>query len=330
MMNRLTVRDLNHTSKQTMKKLEEAGIYLIKDLMMFHPNRLSEVAEVSKTTAENLIERAMDLKEMEESEEARAIGLEKAQDIEEKEDQMEFLTTGSDKFDELLHGGFPLGKVTELAGEYGAGKSQACYTALVNTFLPKAQGGLRQEDTYDNVGAIHIDGEHTYSNSRIKDIIQEKDLDQECVFDNLWVGRPKTSHHQEQIIKNLVKVIRKYNVKIITIDSITKLPRADFEGRSELYDRQRLILRMVENLRRMAENYNLVVLVTNQVVAKPGTMYGRDKKPIGGHVLAHNVDTRIWLRQSSKNTRHFQILDSSWLPPGKIKVKITRAGIVDA
>lgn len=313
-----------------MDKLEEAGIYLVKDLMMFHPNRLAEVTSVSKSTAENLIERAMDLKEAEEEETGKAIGLERAESIEEKEKEMEFLTTGSEEFDELLHGGFPLGHVTELAGEYGTGKSQACYTALVNAFLSKKNGGLRDRNGYDGVGAIHIDAEHTYSNARYKQILKEKDLSPKKVLPNLWVGRPQTSHHQEKIIKNLVKVIREYNVKIITVDSITKLPRADFEGRNELYKRQRLILRMIENLRRLAENYNLVVLVTNQVVAKPGTMYGRDKKPIGGNVLAHNVDTRLWLRQSSKNTRYVQILDSSWLPPGKIKVRITKAGIVDA
>lgn len=329
-MERPTVRKLPHTSKRTMQKLEEAGIYLVKDLMMFHPNRLAEVVDVSKSTAEKLVERAMSVMEAQEEGKAKAIGLELAEDLEHKETEMEFLTTGSEDLNELLHGGFPLAQVTELAGEYGAGKSQACYTALANAFLPDDEGGLRGEGGYDGVGAIHIDGEHTYSNTRFKEILEAKDLDPEKVLPNFWVGRPTTSHHQEKIIKNLVKVIREYNVKIITVDSITKLPRADFEGRGELYDRQRLILRMVENLRRLAENYNLAVLVTNQVVAKPGTMYGRDKKPIGGNVLAHNVDTRLWLKQSSKNTRYVEILDSSWLPPGKVKVRITEAGIVDA
>ncbi|NIQ06083.1 MAG: DNA repair and recombination protein RadA [Candidatus Korarchaeota archaeon] len=327
-MKNLTVRDLKHTSKGTMEKLEEAGILLIKDLMMFHPNRLAEVVGVSKETAEKLVERAFDLMEVSEEEKPKAIGLERAEDLEAMEEKLEFLTTGSETLDELLHGGFPRGKVTELAGEYGAGKSQACYTALANAFLPKKEGGLRDGD-FDDIGVIHIDAEHTYSNGRFKEILAEKGLDEGKVLPQLWVGRPKTSHHQETMLKNLVKVIRDYHVQLITVDSITKLPRTDFEGRGELYERQRLILRMVEQLRRIAENYNIVVLITNQVVAKPGTMYGRDKKPIGGHVLAHNVDTRLWLKQSSTNTRYVEIIDSSWLPPGKVKVAITKAGIED-
>jgi DNA repair protein RadA len=39
--------------------------------------------------------------------------------------------TGSQKFDDFLDGGFETQSITEIAGEYGSGKSQICHTLCV-------------------------------------------------------------------------------------------------------------------------------------------------------------------------------------------------------
>lgn len=75
--------------------------------------------------------------------------------------------------------------------------------------------------------------------------------------------------------------------------------------------------------------YNIVILVTNQVVAVPDVVFSRKYEPVGGHVLAHNVDTRLLLSRSSENIRKVRIIDSSWLPPADTKIAITEAGITD-
>ncbi len=51
---------------------------------------------------------------------------------------------------------------------------------------------------------------------------------------------------------------------------------------------------------KIAEEFNIAVFITNQVVSDPGgaAMFVADaKKPIGGHILAHASTTRLYLRK---------------------------------
>jgi len=321
---KLTIDLLKKVGSTTKKKLKDAGLIYLKDILMYHPSRLVELTGMSEDTANKVIEEAIEIIE---SEEKTTFGLLKASKIAETLEKRKFLHTGSRKLDEILMGGYAVGEVTELAGEYRTGKSQACYTALATAFLPPEEGGLNDGD----IGVVLIDAEKTFNPKRMDKIFQRFDLDPKYVLDRTWVGRPKSTIHQKKMIDNLVKVVKEYNVKLVIVDSLTKLPRADFAGRGELYDRQRYILSMVETLRRLADTYQLVVLVTNQVVAVPDTSFVKTQivKPIGGHVLAHTVDTRLFLSPSKENTRWVEIWDSSWLPPAKTKIMITEAGIAD-
>ena len=53
---------------------------------------------------------------------------------------------------------------------------------------------------------------------------------------------------------------------------------------------------------KIAEEFNVAVFITNQVVADPGgaAMFVADiKKPIGGNIMAHASTTRLYLRKGS-------------------------------
>lgn len=318
-----TIDDLTSISSRTKKKLKNAGIFYLKDLMLFHPLRLVEMVNITETTANKIYEEALRiLEEFNKSE----YGFVKLSDIAEKEKEKMFLHTGSKNLDEILHGGWSSSEVTELAGEYATGKSQTCYTAVGTVFLPIEEGGLNAEE---KIGVAVLDAENTFSFQRMIPIFRRFDIDPQKAKERIWVARPKNTYHQLKAIEKLVKIVKDLHVRLIIVDSLTKLPRADFTGRGQLYDRQRIIISMVEKLRRLALMYNLVVLVTNQVVAVPDAFFGRKYEPVGGHVLAHNVDTRLLLSRSTKNIRKIKILDSSWLPPAETKIVLTDAGIAD-
>ncbi len=320
----LTIDELKTVGSTTKNRLIKAGLIKLKDILMYHPNRLAELTGMSEDTAIKVIEEAIEILEKTEKSE---FGLEKATKLVEERKKKRFLHTGASSLDEILMGGYASGEVTELAGEYRTGKSQACYTAMATAFLPPSEGGLNDGD----ISVVLIDSERTFSPTRMEKIFQRFDIDPNEALERILVGRPRNTIHQKKIIDNLVKTVSENNVKLVVVDSLTKLPRADFSGRGELYERQRYILAMVETLRRLAANYNLVVLITNQVVAMPDAMYGRGPsiKPIGGHILAHSVDTRLFLTFSKENVRNVEIWDSSWLPPAKTKIMITEAGIAD-
>jgi meiotic recombination protein DMC1 len=64
----------------------------------------------------------------------------------------------------------------------------------------------------------------------------------------------------------------------------------------------------------MAEEFNIAVLIINQVQSDPGAsalFAGVDgRKPIGGHVLAHASTTRILLRKGRGEERVAKVIDS--------------------
>ena len=70
----------------------------------------------------------------------------------------------------------------------------------------------------------------------------------------------------------------------------------------------------------IAEEFNIAVVITNQVMSDPsgGAMFVVDpKKPIGGHVLAHAVTCRISLRKGKAEQRIAKVVDSPNVAEGE-------------
>lgn len=92
------------------------------------------------------------------------------------------------------------------------------------------------------------------------------------------------------------------------------LYRVDYNGRGELSERQQKLNLYLRKLCQMAEEFNLVVFMTNQVQSDPGAsalFAGADgRKPVGGHVLAHASTTRILLRKGRGEERVGKVQDS--------------------
>lgn len=82
--------------------------------------------------------------------------------------------------------------------------------------------------------------------------------------------------------------------------TVTSLFRVDYVGRGELSVRQQNLGQMLAKLMKLAEEFNVAVLYTNQVMSNPdgGMSFVSDpKKPVGGHVLAHASTTRLELKK---------------------------------
>ena len=63
----------------------------------------------------------------------------------------------------------------------------------------------------------------------------------------------------------------------------------------------------------ISEEFNVAVLVTNQVMSDPsgGAMFVVDpKKPLGGHVMAHASTVRLSLRKGKGEQRVMKVVDS--------------------
>ncbi|OWF38690.1 DNA repair protein RAD51-like 2 [Mizuhopecten yessoensis] len=81
-----------------------------------------------------------------------------------------FFQTSLPDLDKVLHGGIPMGTITEISGPAGCGKTQFCLMLSVQCTLPLELGGLA-----GNV--LYIDTESAFSAERLVEIAQAKHRD---------------------------------------------------------------------------------------------------------------------------------------------------------
>ena len=85
---------------------------------------------------------------------------------------------------------------------------------------------------------------------------------------------------------------------------------------------------------KLAEQFNLAILITNQVMADPGggmgSFMGDTRKPIGGHVLAHASTTRLYFKKGKGEERICKVMDSPSIAEQQVVFKLSDEGIVDA
>jgi RecA/RadA recombinase len=98
---------------------------------------------------------------------------------------------------------------------------------------------------------------------------------------------------------------------LVVVDSATALFRSEFIGRGELANRQQLLGAFLRKLQRLADEFGVAVVVTNQVVAcVDGMAFGPSSKAIGGHIMAHASTTRLQLRKGRGDSRLCKVCDA--------------------
>ncbi len=200
--------------------------------------------------------------------------------------------------------------------------TQICHQLSVNVQLPPDKGGLGGR-------AVYIDSEGTFRWERIEAMATALSLDPEKVMENIYYVRAVNSDHQMAVVEELPDMIQDKNIKLVVIDSITGHFRAEYPGRENLAARQQKLNRHLHQLMRIAEIYNVAVVITNQVMARPDVFYGDPTQAVGGHVLYHAPGVRVQLRKSRGNKRIARIVDAPHLPEGEAVFTITEWGIRD-
>ncbi len=201
--------------------------------------------------------------------------------------------------------------------------TQLAHQLAVNVQLPKKEGGLEGS-------VLYIDTENTFRPERIIQMAKRyESLNPKEVLKNIYVARAYTTEDQILIAEKCEKIIDDYNIKLIIVDSLTANFRVEYPGRGMLYERQQKLNRHLKALHNLANTYNLVVYVTNQVQAKPDAFFTDPTRPVGGHVLGHQATFRIYLRKSKAEKRIARLIDSPYLPEGEAVFRITPEGIKD-
>src|SRR3989344_9640298 len=306
------IMELPGVGAASAEKLKLAGYDNLMSIAVASPGEMVEVTGMTEASARKVIRAARDRLDM---------GFETGEDLLKKRQQIIKITTGSKNFDALLGGGFESGGISETFGEFGASKSQIAHILAVTVQLPKEKGGV-------NGKAIFIDGEGTFRPERIMQFAKAAGLNPEDALKSIKVARAFNSDHQMLLAEKAEELIKEdSDIKLLIVDSLTAHFRADFTGRGQLADRQQKLNKHMHTLMRLANQYNLCVYVTNQVMAKPDTFFGDPTAAIGGNIVGHNSQTRIYLRKGKKGTRVARLIDSPHLPDGECCFEVTEEGL---
>jgi DNA repair protein RadA len=311
----MAITDLPGVGAATAEKLQESGFDTLMALAVASPGILTEAAGVGEAAARKIINTARNNLDM---------GFMSGEELLKKRDSVIKLTTGSQTFDALVGGGFESGAITECFGAFGSGKTFLAHELAVNAQLPKDKGGS------DGI-AVWIDTESTFRPERIVDIAKGKGLDPMEALRNIKCVRAYNSDHQMLVAEKVEELITKENlpVKLVIVDSLMAHFRAEFVGRGTLAERQQKLNKHMHTLMKLADVHNVCVYVTNQVMAKPDVFFGDPTAAIGGNIVGHNSQTRLYLRRGKKGSRVAKLVDSPHLPDGECCFELTNEGIKD-
>ncbi len=314
----LEIQDIDGVGPTTAKKLKEAGIISVLELAVTSADQLALDIECSKATAATYIMESQRLLRKSQVLEKEFVS---ANSLLEKRKAMLRCSTGSKSLDELLLGGIETQAVTEFYGEFGSGKSQVCFTLCAMAKQPINEGGL-------DGGVIYIDTEGTFRPERLSQIAMARGFDPMLVLKNVAICKVYNSSHLELIIKDLGRYINEFNAKLVIIDSIISLHRAEYLGRGTLADRQQRLNAILHKLIRLAEMFNIAIVITNQVQSSPDMFFGDPTKAAGGNIIAHTSTYRIYLRKSGEN-RIAKMIDSPYHPYSDIRFTVNEKGVDD-
>jgi DNA repair protein RadA len=319
-----TLESLHDVDQDLLDKLDGVGIQSVSDLAT---KTVSEVLEdyysnydengrgIDEETISNLVIKAKQ-KLIDDGHLHKEFS--NAEDMLEVRKRLVRFTSGSEAFDLFLGGGIETQALTEIAGEFGSGKSQLCYTICVTANAGSPDNGI-----------IFVDTENTFRAERIHQIAESRGLDAEEIMKKIFVCRIYYSTHLEAVIRSLAKSIEQYKARLVIIDSIISLHRAEFSERETLAERQQRLNMILHKLIRLVEIYNIAVVYTNQVQAQPDNLFGGNSMiAAGGNIMAHASTYRIFLRKAGHN-RIATMLDSPYHAYSQVKFTIGEQGIED-
>jgi len=312
-------------------ELQQHGINM-QDILKLKAAAINTVSGVNMTTRKQMLKiKGMSEAKVEKIKEAAhkivgssfATGLE----LQERRKRVLIISTGSKAVDTILGGGLISQSITEVYGEYRTGKTQLAHTMSVVAQLPPDLGGAAGKVAY-------IDTEGTFRPDRIKSIADRFGVNGDMALENILYARAFNSEHQMELINECSqRFAEDKDFKLLIVDSIMALFRVDFSGRGELSERQQKLAQMLSKLSKISEEFNVVILITNQVQSDPGAtmtfVAGGALKPIGGHILSHASATRIFLRKGRAEERVAKLVDSPDKPESEASYKLDEGGWAD-
>jgi recombination protein RecA len=186
------------------------------------------------------------------------------------------IPTGAIELDIALGiGGIPRGRVTEIFGQEGSGKTTLAYHIIAEA---QKLGGV----------AVYIDTEHALDPEYAKNVGVD--------LDRLFLSQPDTA---EQALEIADAFVRSGAVDVIVIDSVAALvPKAELEGEmgeAHVGLQARLMSQALRKLAGSIQKSRTAAIFINQIRQKIGVTYGNPETTPGGLALKFYASVRLRL-----------------------------------
>ena len=197
---------------------------------------------------------------------------------EQQAEQVPAIPPGSPSLARVLGcGGYPRGRVVEIYGPEGSGKTTLTLHAIAEC---QKAGGV----------AAFVDAEHAL------DIRYAEKLG--IIPDKLLVSQPDTGEQALEIVEAL---IRSNAVDLVVVDSVAALvPRAEIEGEmgdSHVGLQARLMSQAMRKLTGAVHTSQTCLMFINQLRMKIGVMFGSPETTTGGNALKFYSSVRLDVRR---------------------------------
>ena len=203
--------------------------------------------------------------------------------------------------DTLLGGGFEKGTITQIFGPPSSGKSNITMTLAVNV-------------AKNNKKVIYMDTEGGISIDRVKQIAGP---DFSKVAHNIIVLEPTNFLEQNDNLKSIDFWLKKNHadVDLIILDSAVALYRVDDMKSSKL---NKELGKQMGMLSKIARQYDVAVVVTNQIYSSIDEEGNNDIKAVGGTILQYWSKVIIQLERGDEiNQRVATLIRHRSIPEGK-------------
>src|SRR5439155_585577 len=188
------------------------------------------------------------------------------------------IPTGSLALDVALGiGGIPRGRIVEVFGPEGSGKTTVCLHIIAEA---QRAGGI----------AVFIDAEHALDPTYARTLGVN--------IDELLVSQPDNG---EQALEIADLMVRSGAVDLVVVDSVAALvPRAEIEGEmgdSHVGLQARLMSQAMRKLAGSLSRFDTTAMFINQLREKIGVMFGNPETTPGGRALKFYASVRLDVRK---------------------------------
>lgn len=199
---------------------------------------------------------------------------------------VEFLSTGISTLDDSLGGGLPRGRIIELYGAEGSGKTTTTLQAIAScqkTYF---------EDKKRNGVAAFIDAEHALDPVWAENVGVD--------LEELLVNQPESGNQALKLAEDLAK---SGEIDLVVIDSVAGLvPQEELDG--EMDDVQvgaqaRMMSKAMRILKTAFQRTNTAAVFINQLREKIGVKFGNPETTPGGRALKFYASVRMDIRRAS-------------------------------